>query len=67
MKLVRSVLLGTFLLCCPLPVFANEISYNYLSFGGILANRQSDFTADDPNLEYEFEISLNWYTLAAHV
>ena len=64
MKLVRSRVLGVFLLCCPLSVFADEISYNYWSFGGISANRQSDYTADDPNLEYELEISLNWYTFS---
>lgn len=64
MKLVRSVLLGAFLICCPLSVFADEISYNYWSFGGTLANRQSDYLADDPNFEYELEISWKWYTFS---
>lgn len=64
MNRVRPVLLGAFLWCCPLSVLADEISYNYWSFGGILANRQSDYTADDPNLEYELEISLKWLTFS---
>lgn len=61
-KLVRSVLLGAFSLCCPLSVFAGEISYNYSSFGGSFASRQSDHIADDPKWEYELALSLKTFT-----
>ena len=61
-KLVLSGLILVFSLTFVRSVHSDDISYNFLSFGGSVADRKSDFVADDLNIEFDFLFSRHLFT-----
>lgn len=61
-KLVLSALFVALSLTGVRSVHSDDISYNFLSFGGSVADRESNFVADDLNVEFDFEVSRHIFT-----
>ncbi|MXZ44037.1 MAG: hypothetical protein F4Z01_03540 [Gammaproteobacteria bacterium] len=61
-KLLLSGLFVVFLFTCVRSVHSDDISYNFLSFGGFVADRKSNFVSDDLNVEFDFVFSRHLFT-----
>ncbi len=61
-KLFLSGLFVVFSLTCVRSVHSENISYNFYSLGGSIADRQSDFVSDDLDVEFDFVVSRHLLT-----